>query len=290
MAALVAMMGVACLRAGRELDGLREPASRPRVRGPELRPEWTRKSRKNGPFCTPQANSSHLASRETELLDNHEPGLLQELLTVESTSHGRLQSELRDEWDSMTRQQDLRQRHQLFGMSEQQERSDQSRRIGQLFLRSLMVNRVRESVQKGGRKSEAIRVAVKTNEHIEAFSAKGLSVEPAPGLEFGSRADLIRQRGAVWMNSPLLDGRLDMDFGTPAAANGASGDRLRVSVVRPLPWDFSSGLVYGLNSRMTTTSLSQRMTPNLVWTIENHQRIFESTSEQVARFNYQFRF
>lgn len=266
------------------------PAKKRRSSRPDVRPDWSRQKGISALVKAP--NVSVLSDPDYEV--PNAPDELAEWLQLNEGNHGRLGTELREQWSQRMQGLEMRERHHLSGQNEELEVATDNSRIGRTFLRSLLATRLRDGLKKAEKKSAPVRVVTKASEKLDFIANTGVNVEVAPAVKFGSRADLIRQNGRVWMNSPWLNGAVDFQVGGDAE-NAVAGmpvrnERYRLSFDRSLPWNIQSGVVFGGSSQTMTTSLSRPLAPNLSCTLENRQSLLESGAEQTARFNYHLRF
>jgi len=266
------------------------PAKSRRSSRPDFRPDWSRQKGISALVKSP--NVSLLSDPDYEVRDA--PDEIAEWLELNDRNHTRLGSEMREQWAQRMQKFEMRERHHLAGQNEEMELADSNWNMGRTFLRSLLATHLRDGLKKAEKNSEPVRVVSKASEKLDFIANTGVNVQVAPEVKFGSKADIIRQRGRLWMNSPWLNGAVDFQVGSEAE-NAVAGmpvrnERYKVSFNRSLPFELQSGLVYGGTSQTMTTSLSRPLAPNLSCTVENRQSLLESGAEQTARFNYQLRF
>lgn len=257
---------------------------------PDLRPSWSRGRGVTEVVKNP--NLSVLGDSGYAVSDT--PDALAEWLHARDGGHGRLGNELYQQWSARMEQFEMRERHHLAGQGEELELARSNRTTGSLFLRSLFASRLRDGLKRAEAKSDPVRAITRTNEKLDFMANTGMKLEVAPDVNFGSKADLLRQQGRVWMTSPWLNGSVDFRVGAEAekvvAGMPTRNERYRVSFERSLPWEMQSNLSYGGTSQTMTTSLSRPLAPHLSCTLESRQNLLESSREQLARLNYQLRF
>jgi hypothetical protein len=257
---------------------------------PDFRPDWSRQKGISALVKSP--NVSVLSDPDYEVPDA--PDEIAEWLELNDRNHARLGTEMHEQWSQRMQKLEMRERHHLAGQNEELEMANSNRQMGRTFLRSLLATHLRDGLKSAEKNSDPVRAVSKASEKLDFIANTGVNVEVAPEVKFGSRADIIRQRGRLWMNSPWLNGAVDFQVGGDAE-NAVAGmpvrnERYRVSFDRSLPFELQSGVVFGATSQTMTTSLSRPLAPNLSCTVENRQSLLESAAEQTARFNYQLRF
>jgi hypothetical protein len=223
--------------------------------------------------------------------------LQESLRAAPGSSQGQFQNEVRERYERLQQEQETREAQGLLGQQHQQEWFSQNQALGRTFLRSLLNMQIQDSLRRAERGSPEIAAVVKVQQKIDRVIMSGITVQTQSGFRFGSRADLPRQTGRVWMSSPLLHGSVDFRVGGDtglaepgAGRSGASPEALQVTVGRELPWEIQSGVIYGGTSQTVTTQLSRPISPHLTCSVENREGIRDSSSEQTARINYQLRF
>ncbi|MBU6374645.1 MAG: hypothetical protein KGQ59_01500 [Bdellovibrionales bacterium] len=275
----------------RSQDGVdyRSPASRL-----DLRPAW---STSPGPSKIAQSPNSSVLSRP-KYSAPPDPDQIAAWLQPSDSGHVQLERQMKEEWTTRVNTLEMRERHNLLAPRDELELSDNNRRLGKMYLRSLVATHLRDSLREAEKNSEPIRVVSNAQRKLEYLAVQGMKVEVAPQTRLGSKADIVRQRGSVWMDSPWLKGAVDFQLGdvdSIVAANSSANsstvsERYRLSLRRSLPGEIQTGMIYGGTSRIMTTSVSRSLLPHLSCALENHRKVSDSYAEQMARLNYQIRF
>jgi hypothetical protein len=257
---------------------------------PDFRPDWSRQEGISALVKCP--NVSVLSDPDYDVPDAHDE--IAEWLDLHERNHARLGREMHEQWSQRMQKFEMRERHNLAGQNEELEVAKSNRKMGRTFLRSLVATHLRDGLKKAEKSSEPVKAISKASEKLDFIANTGVNVEVAPEVKFGSKADIIRQRGRLWMNSPWLNGAVDFQVGGDAesavAGTPVRNERYKVSFDRSLPFELQSGVVFGGTSQTMTTSVSRPLAPNLSCTLENRRSLMESSAEQTARFNYQLRF
>lgn len=256
---------------------------------PDLRPLWSRGA-KSAADIARQPNISILAVPQYQGPVVVNP--ITEWLSTDDAGHDRRESSIRAEWLDLTDDLTTREHHQLDSQQEQLTLAQRGKSLGRAFLRSLLVTRVRESLKKVEKRSDPVRMVSQAQQTIDRMAGQGMNMNVGSRFRLGSRADLLQQRGQVWMQSPFFNGSFDFQLGPLDLPPDqlALVDRYRVSVNRELPLQFSTAWSYGATTQTMTTTLSRPLLPHLSCTLENRQYLLDSTAEQMARLNYQLVF
>jgi hypothetical protein len=271
-----------------------------RIPRADLRPDWVRGS--GWVAHQIQENASTLSQRRLKALDEGDSDSIWSLSALKrsrtvapNSSQGRLQNQVRERLDHLQQEVEIREKHGLLDQQTRMNWADQNRALGRTFLRSLVSLQIRDSLQKAEKRSPEVRAVSKVQQKLDFLATTGVAVRVDEDWSFGSKADLPRQTGRLWMSSPFLNGSVDFRVGAQDTGLNEPGvaapEAVQVSVGKDLPWDLQSGMTYGGSSRTMTAHVSRPLAPHLTCSVENRQRLApgfaDSRSEQTARINYQ---
>ncbi|NDD91858.1 hypothetical protein EBZ37_07210 [bacterium] len=287
--AVLAFGGLLGMVSEPEFSDRRGPASRL-----DLRPAWSTSS---GAGLVAKSPNSSVLSRP-QYSAPADPDQVGDWLQPSDGRHLQLERQMKEEWASRVGAMEMRERHNLSNPRDELELSQTNSRMGRMYLRSLLATHLRDSLREAEKNSEPVRVVSQAQRKLEFMATQGMKVEIAPQTRFGSKADVVRQRGSVWMDSPWLNGAVDFQLGegdslassNSVPSSSAVSERYRLTLKRSLPWELQTGMVYGGTSRVMTTSVSRSVLPHLSCALENHRKLSDQYDEQMARLNYQIRF
>ncbi len=258
-----------------------------------------------GPSFAFQANESYLRNRAidpTASVPQEDPAPPM----LDATTERSVQQELSD----INRPIDQKRDYNTLRRDEELGWSQRMHGFSLYVLRHVLSYQIQHTLKKAEKNSADIRTFREVHETVGRIAKGDMSVlgtQKKSSFQFkmGTRTDLPKQSGSLWVESSLVNSVFDVQFGKPWAVDpwsfesigGAKNERYRLAVFRQLPlWNLQSRVQYGLSSTTLTTSLSKQLTEQLrceVGTIQGLDPLRAGrpqTVEETMKLEYGLRF
>lgn len=211
-------------------------------------------------------------------------------------------SSMRRELEDMTRDYETREHYDLTTQQEKQNYYDRISGFTKYVLRVIFHFQFQEGIKKAEKNSEEVRTFRKSYEAAGQIVNGQTSVTSKDNkFKFGTKTNLPKQYGQVWMKSSYVNGSFDLNLGQAwsydlwqqQATRNNPDEVYKLSLSREIPMlGLDSGVSYGGSTTRMTASLGKQLTSNLraevyaMRPMDPARANLPAQGEEAVRFSY----